>query len=92
MSFFKSIFSWFSGSDDTCTVNPASGLPMIGGCSGVDVEGNPFGVDINQADTTSLFESNFSDDTWSGCSSFDDSFSSCSTDFDDSFSSSSWGD
>lgn len=92
MSFFDSIFGWFSGNDDHCSVNPASGLPMVGGCGGVDVEGNPFGVDLHQTDTTTMFESNFSDDTGSSCSSLDDSFSSCSTGFDDSFSASSWDD
>lgn len=28
-------------------VNPATGLPMIGGGGGVDVAGNPFGADLN---------------------------------------------
>lgn len=28
--------------------NPANGLPMIGGFSGVDIEGNPYGVDFSQ--------------------------------------------
>lgn len=60
------------GDDDHCAVNPANGLPMVGGCGGLDVEGNPFGVD---------FHDGFS--TGSG-SLFDDSFGSCSRSlFDD---------
>lgn len=53
MSFWNDFWDWFgfghhdtqSGPhDDNCT-NPANGLPMVGGCSGVDVEGNPYGTD-----------------------------------------------
>jgi hypothetical protein len=75
-----SIFNWFtdmfstgsdspSMTDDDFSVNPANGLPMIGGSGGVDIEGNPFGAD-------------FSDDHMAS-SSFDDSCSSSSI-FDDS--------
>ncbi|MCF8175215.1 MAG: hypothetical protein K9K30_08250 [Burkholderiaceae bacterium] len=45
-------FSCFSDSDLFSSINPASGLPMIGdGIGGVDVAGNPWGCD------GSLFES-----------------------------------
>lgn len=32
----------------TCDINPATGLPMIDGCGGLDVGGNPYGVDWGQ--------------------------------------------
>lgn len=61
MSLFDSFFGWFgmesvlhgeinlsSPSDSVGNeINPASGLPMIGGMGGVDVEGNPFGMDLS---------------------------------------------
>ncbi len=28
-------------------INPATGLPMIGGRSGVDLKGNPYGIDLD---------------------------------------------
>lgn len=33
--------------DDFTTVNPATGLPMMGGIGGIDVAGNPYGFDNN---------------------------------------------
>ncbi len=33
-----------TGLDETA-INPANGLPMIGGMGGIDVEGNPYGTD-----------------------------------------------
>lgn len=34
--------------DAGCSINPASGLPMVGGdCGGVDVGGNPYGMDMD---------------------------------------------
>lgn len=33
-------------------VNPATGLPMQGGTGGLDILGNPFGVDLDDGDTT----------------------------------------
>jgi hypothetical protein len=53
--------SGIGSDDDGCTVNPATGLPMIDGCASVDVAGNPFGTDLND---------------WSGSSGLDDSWSS----------------
>lgn len=53
MNLWNDFWGWFgighhdtqSGPhDDNCT-NPANGLPIVGGCSGVDVEGNPYGTD-----------------------------------------------
>lgn len=70
---FCGLFS--TGSDSTdigcdstmnggCDINPATGLPMIGDCGGLDVGGSPYGTDIH-------------DDSWdSSSSSFGDSFSS----------------
>lgn len=59
-----------------CDINPATGLPMISDCGGVDVGGSPFGTDIHD-DSWSTSSMDFSDDSWttSSCS-FDDSFSS----------------
>lgn len=80
MLWLDKIFGWFSvgnpddsGSDgvpelqgSTCTINPASGLPMIGGCGGVDVAGNPYGTDLHDSwphasdwDSPSSFSSNW---------------------------------
>jgi hypothetical protein len=56
-------------------INPASGLPMVGGIGGVDIEGNPYGTDSDD------MCSSFDDGLFSSC---DDSFSSFD---DDSFSS-----
>jgi hypothetical protein len=63
-----------SSFNDDFTVNPANGLPMIGGIGGIDIDGNPFGC---SSSTDDLFSS--TDDSFgiSG-SSFDDCFSSCS--------------
>ena len=33
--------------DETIHVNPATGLPMIGGIGGVDSMGNPYGMDLS---------------------------------------------
>jgi hypothetical protein len=76
---------------DSLSVNPATGLPMIGGEGGVDVEGNPFGTDLHDTfdDPLNSMDDSFNnvDDTFSGIddsfNSIDDSFS----DMDDSFSS-----
>jgi hypothetical protein len=57
MSFWNDVWQWLGfGSDGAqdghglqhdcnCAINPVNGLPMVGGCGGVDVEGNPYGVD-----------------------------------------------
>ena len=56
---------------DDFTINPASGLPMVGGMAGLDIEGNPFGTHLhNSFEHSSLFGLNdsFSSNSW------DDSF------------------
>ena len=71
-----------TGSDDIIgsgtTINPASGLPMISGdTSGVDVEGNPFGMDDSDDfnNNSDSFNSFGNDDSFdSGSSGFDDDF------------------
>ena len=113
-SFIKSLFSSstdvstghdLSSSIDSfgSTINPATGLPMISGSGGVDVQGNPFGVDLHShhtIETTNTtidhsWESSgsaFTDSSWtaSGSSFTDTSWSSSSSSFsDDSWSSSS---
>lgn len=54
---------------ETDTVNPATGLPMIGDIGGVDIGGNPFGANLNEYSTSII------DDTFTG-SGFDDSIES----------------
>lgn len=53
-----------NASDNGCTVNPATGLPMVNGCGGVDAGRNPFGL------------GNHHDYTWSSCTDSSDSSSS----------------
>lgn len=53
--------------DNVAVINPASGLPMTGGVGGIDVAGNPYGVDASLIHHD-LFESDSScmfDDDWS---------------------------
>jgi len=59
-----------------CFVNPATSLPMMDEFCAIDIEGNPFGVDLSE----DIFDSSFDDSS----SSFDDydSYSSMSS-FDD---------
>jgi len=68
---------WITAScDDTGSINPANGLPMVGA---VDIEGNPFGTDGHHDsfdnDVTSCLDHDWStsicDDSWSS-SCFDD--------------------
>lgn len=49
-----------------CDINPASGLPMIGGCGGLDVQGNSYGTDFHNDDFSSGLGSNdsFSDNSF----------------------------
>lgn len=61
--------------DETCISNPASGLPMAGGCGGLDVAGNPYGVNLQDSWTHSTcWDSSPSDSNcWdSSMSSWDD--------------------
>ncbi|MBE0471145.1 MAG: hypothetical protein IBX55_16745 [Methyloprofundus sp.] len=84
MGLFNTLFGWFGTSSTDysieSSVNPANGLPMMGGIGGVDVEGNPYGTDLHN-DTFNDFGS--MDDTLS--SMFDDSFSDSLSDPFDSF-------
>ncbi len=81
MSFWNTFCSWFSWSDATdleqssfcptedagCAINPATGLPMVGGCGGVDVAGNPYGVDLSSAHDLPSSSAEF-ESGWSGIS------------------------
>lgn len=75
-----------SSIDDDFTINPASGLPMIGGIGGLDAEGNPYGIDSSD----SLLSSSIFDESTSSCfddsNLFDDNFGCGSSSFDDPFS------
>lgn len=88
MSFWNDFTAWLSGSttdsasgmndmsgldsQGACEINPASGLPMVGGCGGLDVEGNPYGIDPHDdlAQASGFDESTFAhpasdwSDTW----------------------------
>lgn len=80
MSIWNTLFSWFNSSptsetsiseigmvafdDHHCDINPANGLPMVGGCGGIDIQGNAYGTDWSH------------DDSWSSSHIGDDSFSS----------------
>jgi len=76
----------FDDSDSSSVINPASGLPMIGGMGGLDVEGNAFGTDSHDI-ASNMFEdtcdSIFNDDLGT-ISSIDDDFG-CSSFMDDDF-------
>ena len=66
MFWFDRMFGWFSfgnaedsssssvpgAQDDTCIINPATGLP-VSGCGWVDVAGNPYGTDLQDSWTHS---------------------------------------
>lgn len=41
-----------SGFNTGLTINPSSGLPMMGGVSGLDVNGNSFGTNFNDSNNT----------------------------------------
>lgn len=72
-----------SSIDDDLTINPASGLPMIGG---LDAEGNPYGI----YSSDSLLSSSIFDESTSSCfddsNLFDDNLGCRSSSFDDPFS------
>jgi len=86
MSFWNTFCSWFSSGDATdleqsgpcpaedagCAINPATGLPMVGGCGGVDVAGNPFGVDLSSTNCDTSSAADYGS-TWSGMSESDNS-------------------
>jgi len=75
------------GVNPGCTINPATGLPMVGdSCAGVDVMGNPYGTDLH--DTFSTDHGLHSDNDGFGSS--HDSFGSSFDSFDCWSSGSSW--
>lgn len=46
------MWNWLFGVDMApapMDINPATGLPMVGDIGGVDVGGNPYGVDLHQS-------------------------------------------
>lgn len=50
------IWNWLFGGDiahSHTDINPTTGLPMLGDVGGVDVGGNPFGMDLHQIDSHS---------------------------------------
>jgi|GEM_PF-5283322 len=60
MGIFSSLFSddltsssLSSICDDSFAINPANGMPMVGGECGIDIEGNPFGTDFSHNDAFS---------------------------------------
>lgn len=88
---FTGMFSTVGNSssmfDDSLSVNPANGLPMIGGTGGIDMQGNPFGTDFSHNHVAS----SCFDDIHTPISCFDDSHESMSS-FDSSFMSNSCSD
>lgn len=64
--------------DDNC-INPANGLPMVGGCGGFDLEGNTFGMNHDSIGFTAT-DTSFEDTTWQ-----DSSWSVSDSDFGSSF-------
>ena len=75
-------------SDNSFTINPATGLPMINGIGSVDVAGNTYGSDSMSDAGLSSSNSMFDDGISSSNSTFDDDISSSNSTFDDGFSSS----
>jgi len=90
MGLWNSLCNWFNDSTDIggdlssssmdcgCDINPATGLPMIGDCGGIDVGGSPFGTDLHHDDWSSSSDIGI-DTNWDSTSSFDDSFSGSSS-------------
>lgn len=84
MSIFSSLFGWLGwGGEDLFNIdaettanlnedyclgtNPATGLPIIG-CSNLDVQGNPYGVDLSQHGHWPSCDAGTSVDTYSSTS------------------------
>lgn len=95
--FWNNLFSWLSSSSDDnvgsaldgpddagCSINPATGLPMVGDCGSVDVGGSPYGMDMHHEDwSASSMDNGLHDDAWASPSAWDDSFSSSTLGWDD---------
>ena len=58
-----------------CLVNPATGLPMLNGCGGLDAGGSPFGMDIHHHEEPFSSLSSYSTDDWPTSSDWNDPFS-----------------
>lgn len=93
MGFFDRLFdiltssessSSLSSSDDGCSINPANGLPMIGGNGGLDIHGNPYGFSGHDpfSSSSSLSDSWSSSSGCEGLDSFRDIFVCVSNSFD----------
>ncbi len=48
---------------NTHAINPANGLPMVGGLGGIDIEGNPYGADFSNDHHSSGGSSLIDDDS-----------------------------
>lgn len=69
MSLFDDFFSPGMGHDTWAAteINPATGLPMTGGIGGVDMAGNPYGVDLDDHHSRDIFDwptGGFGSDPW----------------------------
>ncbi len=60
---FESTNDDIFNADNVTVINPATGLPMTGGIGGIDVAGNPYGVDASlthhdlfESDSSCMFE------------------------------------
>jgi hypothetical protein len=66
MGIFKNIFgNLFDDNDNGPEINPATGLPMIDN-SGIDVNGNPFGIDNDDFSNSGINNDDFSNNSFSG--------------------------
>ena len=83
--FYKSDTNYIHSNDDFDTINPATGLPMVGG---FDIAGNSYGMDDSITDSfDDDWNHSISDDTWD-----DDWNHSISDDMWDNSFDSSWDD
>lgn len=82
-SFIGGISSPHLDHSDSSSINPANGLPMIGGSCGVDIHGNPYGFSSHDSFSSSSILS----DSWSSdiCGGIDSSSFSGSSGGIDSF-------
>lgn len=71
-------------SDGAVCINPATGLPMLSGdCSGVDVAGNPYGCDLDDAVAAASLD--IGNDGWNDGSGWNDCFSATDSDLGSSW-------
>lgn len=76
MGIWNSLFTWLTANSGNTNnsgidifettlgndINPANGLPMIAGCCGVDIEGNPYGTDSHHDDSWTSASTNWDED------------------------------